>query len=124
MTSKLIAAVMATFCVAACAQQSAAPPPPAAPPPAPAPPPSDALVAPSKWEVARVRCSDLLRASDDDRASAAMFYYGYLAARNRIRVIDVSQISDNIHKVMQQCAITPNMLIANAFQAALGHKHK
>jgi hypothetical protein len=128
MTSKLAAAVLAMLCVAACAQQppatTAAAPPPAAPPPAPAAPPSDARVAPGKWEVARVRCSDLLRASDEDRASAAMFYYGYLAARAGIRVIDVSQISDDIHKVMQQCGTTPNMSITEAFRVTLNPTHK
>jgi hypothetical protein len=126
---KLAAASAALLCVAACAQQPSQPAAPAAaaPPPAPAatapPPPSAAQVAPGKWDVAKVRCSDLLRASDEDRASAAMFYYGYLAARAGIRVIDVSRISDNIHKVMVQCGTTPNMTVTQAFQTALG-KHK
>src|SRR5262245_60127270 len=97
-------------CLAACAQPSAAPqqavtpPAAAAPPPevAPGPATSEAQVAPGRWDVERVRCSDLLGAADDDRAAAAMFYYGYLAARAGIHVIDVNQIEGNVHKVMDQ----------------------
>ncbi|HXC15282.1 MAG TPA: HdeA/HdeB family chaperone [Stellaceae bacterium] len=97
--------------------QSATQPAPAAA--APARTPSEAQVAPHHWDVDRVRCSDLLRASDDDRASAAMFYYGYLAAKAGIHVIDVSHISDNIAKVMRQCEATPNLTVPQAFRQAL-----
>ncbi len=117
-------AALATVCVAAFAEQ---PPPAAASPPpaplvtaAPAPSPSDAQIAPRKWDVDRVRCSDLLGASDDDRATAVMFYYGYLAAKANIQVIDVSKISDNIGKVMKQCSATPSMTVPRAFRQALG----
>lgn len=43
--------------------------------------------------VERVWCSDLLGAPDEDRASIAMLYYGYLAAKAGIRIIDVSRIA-------------------------------
>jgi Glycine-zipper domain len=49
---------------------------------------SEAQIAPGLWEVERVGRSDLLGAADDDRAAAAMLYYGYLAAKGRIRVIE------------------------------------
>jgi hypothetical protein len=52
--------------------------------------------------VERVRCSGLLGASDKDRCSAAMFYYGYLAAKAGIRTIDVSPIDDHTAKVVHQ----------------------
>jgi len=115
-------------CLAACAQPPAAPqqavtPPAAAAPPsevAPAPATSEAQVAPGRWDVERVRCSDLLGAADDDRAAAAMFYYGYLAARAGIHVIDVNQIEGNVHKVMDQCSATPNITVPQAFRQALG----
>ena len=61
----------------ACCAPEAQPPapttvaPPAAVAPAP-PPPSEAQIAPGRWDVERVRCSDLLGADDDDRAAAAM----------------------------------------------------
>lgn len=126
---KEVVAVLLVCCLAACAQppapqQQAAPPPtPAVPPPEAAPPPrvtSEAQIAPGKWDVDRVRCSDLLGAEDDDRAAAAMFYYGYLAAKAGIRVIDVSQIDGNIRKVMDKCASTPNITVPQAFRQALG----
>jgi hypothetical protein len=115
-----VAIVLAACCLGACVQPEPAPAPPAAsPPPAAATAPSSAQIAPGQWDVERVRCSDLLAASDDDRASAAMFYYGYLAAKAGIRVIDVSRIDGNIGKVMRQCRATPDMTVPQAFRAAL-----
>jgi hypothetical protein len=125
--------VMLAYCLGACAQpapppqQAATPPAPAASPPEAAPPPpprvtSEAQIAPGRWDVDRVRCSDLLGASDDDRAAAAMFYYGYLAAKAGIRVIDVSQIDGNIRKVMDRCAAAPNITVPQAFRQALGRR--
>jgi hypothetical protein len=131
MMKKDLAAVLLTCCLAACAQppapqqQGAPPPSPAAPPPEAAPPPapratSEAQIAPGRWDVDRVRCSDLLGAADDDRAAAAMFYYGYLAAKAGIHVIDVSQIDGNVKKVMDRCAAAPNITVPQAFRQALG----
>jgi hypothetical protein len=89
------------------------------PAPAPALAPSDAQIAPGRWNVERVRCSDLLGASDEDRAAAAMFYYGYLAAKAGIHIIDVSQIDGNVSKVMSQCAASPGLTVPQAFRQAL-----
>ena len=50
-----------------------------------------------------------------------MFYYGYLAAKAGIHVIDVSQIDGNIKKVMDRCAAAPNITVPQAFRQALGH---
>jgi HdeA/HdeB family len=127
MMRKQLSAALLALCLAACVAQPpppAAAPAPPAPPPAPiaaAPPPapSDARVAPGRWNVERVRCSDLLGASDEDRASAAMFYYGYLAAKAGIHIIDVTRIDSNIAKVMRQCAATPNLTVPQAFREAL-----
>jgi HdeA/HdeB family/Glycine-zipper domain len=84
--------------------------------------PSDAQVGPRKWEVARVRCSDLLNASDDDRASATMFYYGYLAATAGTHVIDVEKISENIEKVMKQCEAQSSLTAPEAFRKAIASR--
>lgn len=131
MKATLISALV-LFAVTACAQQ---PPQPAqgstttlaaaepAPPPAPAPAPFDAQIAPGRWNVERVRCSDLLGASDEDRAAAAMFYYGYLAAKAGIHVIDVSKIDGNVSKVMSQCTASPNLTVPQAFRQALRSPH-
>ena len=48
-----------------------------------------------------------------------MFYYGYLAAKAGIHVIDVSRISDNIAKVMQKCGAKPSLTVPQAFREAL-----
>lgn len=126
MRSKL-AVLLLTLGMAACAEQPAPPPAnPAANPPAASPAeaapmsaPSAAPVAQGIWNVQQVRCSDLLEASDADRASAAMFYYGYLAARAGIHVIDVSRIDGNIAKVMQRCEAAPTLTVPQAFREAL-----
>src|SRR6202045_237869 len=121
-------AIVLLACCLACAQPSAAQqqsaPPTAPAAPSEASPPrvrSDAQVAPKRWDVERARCSDLLGATDDDRAAAAMFYYGYLAAKAGIHVIDVSQIDGNIKKVMDRCAAAPNITVPQAFRQALVH---
>src|SRR5438128_10022442 len=130
MMKKELVAILLTCCLAACAlppppQQEAAPSPaPAVPPPEAAPPPaprvtSEAQISPGRWDVERVRCSDLLGAADDDREAAAMFYYGYLAAKAGIRVIDVSQMDGNVRKVMDRCAAAPNITVPQAFRQAL-----
>src|ERR1700730_8176226 len=128
MMKKELVAVLLASCLAyaqpsAAQQQSAPPPSPAAPTPEATPPnpprvTSDAQVAPRRWDVDRVRCSDLLGAADDDRAAAAMFYYGYLAAKAGIHVIDVSQIDGNVKKVMDRCAAAPNEAVPQAFRQA------
>lgn len=126
-----LAAVILAFPVAAWAQ---APAPPQTPGPMPPPPSSagtaatagapritsGAQIAPGRWNVDQVRCSDLLGAADDDRAAAAMFYYGYLAAKAGIHVINVRRIDGNIKKVMDRCAATPNTTVPQAFREALG----
>jgi hypothetical protein len=104
----------------AAAPQPAASPAPATPPPAAPPASSEAQVAPGIWNVDWVRCADLLGASDEDRSAAVMFYYGYLAARAGIHIIDVRQIDGNVHKVMDQCTAAPNMTVPQAFRQALG----
>jgi hypothetical protein len=130
MKLRLPAALLAC-CLAACAQppapQQQAEPSPASPPPeAPSPleprATSEAQIAPGRWDVDRVRCADLLGASDDDRAAAAMFYYGYLAAKAGIHIINVSQIDGNVRKVMDRCAAAPNITVPQAFRQALGRR--
>jgi hypothetical protein len=125
MSKKRAAAAFAILCVAAMSRQPAPLAAPATHPAAPAgaaspvSPAADAEVAPGKWDVERVRCSDLLGADDDDRASAAMFYFGYLAAKANIQIVDVSKISDNLGKVMKRCSATPGETVPQAFRDAL-----
>jgi hypothetical protein len=122
-------ALLLACCLGACAQPYAPPPQQAATPPArpheAAPPPrvtSEAQIAPGRWVVDQVWCSDLLGAADEDREAAAMFYYGYLAAKAGIHVIDVNQIDGNVRKVMDRCAAAPNITVPQAFRQALGRR--
>ena len=61
-----------------------------------------------------------LGAADDDRAAAHVLLRLYLAAKSRIRVIDVSKIDGNVRKLMDDCADTPNITVPQAFRQALG----
>ena len=120
-------AVLLVCGLAACAPPSVPPPQQAATPLEAAPPPSsrvtsEAQIAPGRWVVDQVRCSDLLGAVDEDREAAAMFYYGYLAAKAGIRVIDVNEIDGNVRKVMDRCAAAPNITVPQAFRQALGRR--
>jgi hypothetical protein len=49
-------------------------------------------------------------------------YYGYLAAKAGIHVIDVSQIDGNVRKVMDRCAAAPSITVPRAFRQALGRR--
>ena len=69
--------------------------------------------------VERVRCYGLLGASHDDRAAVAIFYYGDLAAKAGIHIIDVSRVDDNIAKVKRQCAAALNLTVPKVFREAL-----
>ena len=69
-----------------------------------------------------MQCSDLLGAADEDRETAAMFYYGYLAAKAGIRVIDVNEIDGNVRRVMDRCAAAPDITVPQAFRQALGRR--
>jgi len=86
---------------------------------APVPAPSDAQVAPGRWDVERVRGSDLLGASDEGRGAAAMFHYGYLAAKAGMHIIDVSKIDGDVNEVMSKCAASPNLTVPQAYRQAL-----
>ena len=107
-------AVCATIATSRTATGGCSPPPPRVT--------SEAQIAPGRWVVDQVRCSDLLGAADEDREAAAMFYYGYLAAKAGIRVIDVNQIDGNVRKVMDRCASAPNITVPQAFRQALGRR--
>jgi hypothetical protein len=128
MMQKDLTIVLLACCLACAqpsvAQQQSAPAAAPAVQPETSPPrvTSDAQVAPKRWDVVRVRCSDLLGAADDDRAAAVMFYYGYLAAKAGMRIIDVSQIDGNVKKVMERCAAAPNETVPQAFRQALARR--
>ena len=54
-----------------------------------------------------------------NRESAAMFYYGYLAAQTHVRAIDLGKSSGKLEKVIKRCSEQPGR---QAFREALAGK--
>jgi hypothetical protein len=101
-----------------------APPPPPTPAPAP-PPPAAAALAPEAGRTERhivairaVQCDALLTLSEDDRASASMFYIGYTASRRGQAQIDVAELSGIEAAALGYCATYPSWPAATAFNTA------
>jgi hypothetical protein len=111
---KRLLVVLIAAATAACAGQ----PTPSAPP-AQATAPAEAARPSRLWNVERETCAELLAAPHEDRAAAAMFYYGYVAARAGVRVIDGAQIETRVRSAVVACEATPTAPIAQAFQRAL-----
>jgi hypothetical protein len=97
-----------------------------APPPAPVPPPP-AAAAPAAEAgriehhivaIRAVQCNALLTLSEDDRASASMFYIGYTASRRRQAQIDVAELSGIEAAALGYCTTYPNWPAATAFDTA------
>ena len=106
----LLAGVFSLGILSAC-QPTPAP----APPPPPAPAPESAMTAHHVVAIRNVRCDALLKLSEDDRASASMFYIGYTASRRRQAHIDVAELSGLEAAALGYCAAYPNWPAAVAF---------
>jgi HdeA/HdeB family len=78
--------------------------------------PSDPIAPAGHWNVAQARCRAILTESDDDRATIGMFYYGYLAAKLNLNVIDTSRIEGDLRHVFETCRDHPDMTIVAAFK--------
>ena len=72
------------------------------------------------WPVRALTCGQLLAAPQRDRDAALMFYYGRFAERARTQMIDVGRLDADLRGAMDQCARTPNIPAAAAFQQAPG----
>ncbi len=99
-----------------------APPAPSAPAPATTPPASPAAAAPSLGPnvvtIRTVSCDALLRSSEDDRASASLFYLGYTAARRGQRKIDIAEVEGLEAAALGNCEANPDQPAASAFMKA------
>src|SRR4051812_21762603 len=78
--------------------------------------PSDPIAPAGHWNVAQAECRAILSEADDDRASIGMFYYGYLAAKLNLNVIETSRIEDDLRHVFETCRNHPEMTIVAAFR--------
>ena len=97
-------------------------PPLVAPPagtPAVPPPPAFQIGPGPTWQVRGMTCRQLLDASPRDRDAATLFYYGYLAGRTKMDVIDTNRMNADLRRVMDECASNPSQTIPNAFEQKL-----
>lgn len=111
-----VAAVLLSGMLFACAPVP--PPAPAPPPPAPAPAADDPMNQHHIVTIRTVSCQALLGLSEDDRASASMFYIGYTASRRKQGKIDVAEISGLEAAALGYCAAYPTWPAATAFNKA------
>jgi hypothetical protein len=101
-----------------------APQPPAAPqnpPPTPPPVPAAETGLGSEHHIVTIRaarCQAFLSLSEDDRASASMFYIGYTASRRRQAKIDVAEVSGLEAAALGYCVSHPAWPAAVAFNRA------
>lgn len=63
-------------------------------------------------------CRALLDLSEDDRASASMFYIGYTVSRRKRAEIDVADLSGLEAAALRYCAAYPDWPAAVAFNRA------
>jgi hypothetical protein len=117
-----VATILLSGLLFACAQ----PQPPAPPPPPPAPPPAQAAVPPPAPQqpanrfvpIRAVNCARLIQLSNEDRATAAMFYMGYQASRVGATAINVGQIPSMVHLALEYCTAYPDRRATEAFAYA------
>jgi hypothetical protein len=120
---------MTTSAMALSISLSAAQTPPAsgggnaAPTPPVASTSSDPIAPAGHWDVAQARCRAILSESDDDRAAIGMFYYGYLAAKLDLNVIDTSRIEGDLRRVFETCRDHPDITIVAAFRTLRQNGH-
>jgi hypothetical protein len=119
------AVVLLSGMLFACAQSAPAPTP-SPPPPAPLPPAAastgQVITGRHIVPIRAASCETLLSLSEDDRASASMFYIGYTASRRGLHRIDVSELDDLNAAALGYCTRYPNRPAATAFYKAFADK--
>jgi hypothetical protein len=116
--NKKAAVVLLSGMLFACAPM---PPSPAPPPPLPAPPVAPAADTSQEHHIVPIRmvnCQALLNLSEDDRASASMFYLGYTASRRGRAKIDIAEVSGLEAAALGYCEAHPDQPAAAAFMKA------
>jgi hypothetical protein len=116
MKAKAAVVLMSSLLLFACAPLPA--PTPAPPPPPPPAAPDTAMTERHIVTIRVVQCDALLKLSEDDRASASMFYIGYTASRRRQAKIDVAEVSGLEAAALGYCAAYPTWPAATAFNKA------
>jgi hypothetical protein len=118
--NKKAAVVLLAGVLFACAPMTppAPPAPPAVPPAPPAAPIADAPQVHHIVTIRTVNCKALLMLSEEDRASASMFYLGYTASRRGQGKIDIADVSGLEAAALGYCAAYPDKPAAVAFMKA------
>jgi hypothetical protein len=116
--------LLAGLALAGCAESggvASAQLPVVAPLPALAPEPVAANMAqPGRfWQVRRVTCAEWLVRPEPERHSAAMFYYGWLAARAGTQTIDTDKIAPDLQRAHDRCVREPGLPVAESFTETL-----
>jgi hypothetical protein len=120
-----LAFVAVSVLLAACVPPSPAPAPApgsaaSAAPPAPPPQPVSTATIP----IRSLSCTELLGATDDDRAAASLFFTGYRAALAHVHNLSISQIEAIEETALASCAATPTKTASQAFAEALAANKK
>jgi hypothetical protein len=117
--NRKVTAVLLSGMLFACAPAPEPAPAQTAPAPAaPAPAADDMMSQHHVVTIRAVRCEALLGLSEDDRASASMFYIGYTASRRGRGTIDVAEVSGLEAGALGYCSAYPNWPAATAFNRA------
>lgn len=64
-------------------------------------------------------CGELAGLTEEDRAFALIFYYGYLAGHSGATAIDNGRVPEHLLRVRDYCTAHPDSPVVDAFVAAL-----
>ncbi|MEE4384690.1 MAG: HdeA/HdeB family chaperone [Pseudomonadales bacterium] len=78
-----------------------------------------ATEAPERADVTATTCAELAEGTELDRAFSLLFYYGYLAGREGITVIDPDAVPGHLEAVRDFCNANPDSSVIDAFVSAL-----
>jgi hypothetical protein len=67
-------------------------------------------------------CSELAADTEESRAFALIFYYGYMAGMSGKTTVEDDKVAGHLVKVRDYCNANPTSTVVNAFKAALGGK--
>jgi len=117
MISKLAIIALPVLFLAACVPPPAPTPAPA--PPAPSPPAAEPMASTAPIPIRTLSCTELLGATDDDRAAASLFFIGYQAARRQVRNLSIAEIEAIERQALSICAENQAMPAVRAFRTAV-----
>lgn len=70
-------------------------------------------------DVTRTTCAELAGDTQENRAFALMFYYGYMAGSSGAKTIEDAKVPGHLAAVRDYCNANPKSTVVAAFAAAL-----